>query len=110
MARSRDMAAGCRQSAGCSSTNARSSDGTHRTPPPRTESCRSRHEGACYVGIVPAWELIALVGGGLSLLAARAVFHRRHQHAAANASGLAPIHDLSHLPAGLQKTALWMLS
>jgi hypothetical protein len=54
--------------------------------------------------------LIALLGGGFGLLAARAVFQRRHQTAAASAAGLAAIHDLAHLPPALQRTALWSLS
>jgi len=54
--------------------------------------------------------LIALLGAGFGLLAARAVFQRRHQAAAASAAGLTSIHDLSHLPPALQRTALWSLS
>ncbi len=37
--------------------------------------------------------------------------HRRgHQTAAANAAGLIPVRDLTHLPEALQRTALWTLS
>jgi hypothetical protein len=54
--------------------------------------------------------LIALLGAGFGLLGLRSVLHRRHQDAAASAAGLRSIHDLSHLPASLQRTALWTLS
>jgi len=38
------------------------------------------------------------------------VFRRSHQTAAANAAGLSPAPDLTHLTSSLQKTALWTLS
>ena len=52
--------------------------------------------------------------GGLALafafLATRGVFRRRSQEAAADASGLVPVRDLTHVPGALQRTALWTLA
>ncbi len=59
---------------------------------------------------MPPWSLFALVGAGAAFLAGRGWHRRAHQHAAAAASGLAPIADLSHLPTSLQRTALWTLT
>lgn len=56
------------------------------------------------------WSLFALLGAGVGFLVARGAFRRSHQHAAAEASGLSPVSDLSHLPEALQHTALWTLS
>jgi hypothetical protein len=49
------------------------------------------------------------VGGGFAALAVGALMRRRARDEAAAATGLLPA-DLSHLPASLQKTALWSLS
>jgi hypothetical protein len=59
---------------------------------------------------MPAWSLFVLLGGGLAFLAGRGVHRRSHQNAAANAAGLIPVRDLTHLPQALQRTALWTLS
>jgi len=59
---------------------------------------------------VVAWSLLALVGAGVAFLATRGVFRKSHQTAAANAAGLSPAPDLTHLTSSLQKTALWTLS
>ena len=56
------------------------------------------------------WSFFALLGVGVSLLVARGVFRRTGQQAAANAAGLIPVADLTHLPPSLQRTALWVLS
>ena len=50
------------------------------------------------------------VAGLASLLVVRGLFRGSNQKAAANASGLEPLGDLTHIPASLQKTALWALS
>jgi hypothetical protein len=59
---------------------------------------------------VPPWSLFALFGAGAAFLAGRGWHRRSHQAAAAAASGLTPVADLSHLPATLQRTALWQLT
>jgi hypothetical protein len=56
------------------------------------------------------WPVIGSLVGGALYLAARTVMRHKSRDAAADASGLAPAPDLSHLPAALQKTALWTLS
>lgn len=56
------------------------------------------------------WYFLGALAAGAAALIGRGVFRRKHQQAAADASGLAPAHDLSHLPAALQRTALWTLS
>lgn len=56
------------------------------------------------------WSFFALLGAGLGLLVARGAFRRTGQSAAANAAGLVPVSDLTHLPSALQRTALWLLS
>ncbi len=56
------------------------------------------------------WSFLALLGAGVAFLATRGVFRRSHQHAAANAAGLSPAPDLTHLTGSLQRTALWTLS
>jgi len=58
---------------------------------------------------VPEWYFLGALAAGFAYLAARGVVRRRGQQAAANASGLAPVRDLSHLPGSLQQTALWSL-
>lgn len=59
---------------------------------------------------MPAWSLFVLLGAGLAFLAGRGVHRRTGQSAAANAAGLIPVADLTHLPQALQRTALWTLS
>src|SRR5690348_12982874 len=54
-----------------------------------------------------------LFGGlaaGATWLAGRWSWRRADQVAAADASGLEPAEDLTHLPAALQQTALWCLA
>jgi hypothetical protein len=55
------------------------------------------------------WFLIGGVAAGFALLAGRSVLRRKSQLAVADASGLVPVRDLSHLPDALQRTALWAL-
>jgi hypothetical protein len=59
---------------------------------------------------MPDWYLIGGLAAGAAFLASRGTFRRRHQEAAADASGLVPIDGLTHLPASLQRTALWALA
>jgi len=59
---------------------------------------------------VATWSFLALIGAGVAFLATRGVFRRSHQSAAANAAGLSPAPDLTHLTGALQRTALWTLS
>jgi hypothetical protein len=59
---------------------------------------------------VATWSFLALIGAGVAFLATRGVFRKSHQSAAANAAGLSPAPDLTHLTGALQRTALWTLS
>lgn len=59
---------------------------------------------------MPAWTVFAVLGAGVAYLFGRGAYQRSQQHAAATASGLTPISDLTHLPGALQRTALWPLS
>jgi len=56
------------------------------------------------------WKLIGGLAAGASYLVGRGAHRRSQQDAAARAAGLEPIDGLSHLPASLQRTALWALS
>lgn len=56
------------------------------------------------------WYFLGAVAAGFAFLAMRDGVRRRRQEAAADASGLAPAHDLRHLPEALQRTALWALA
>jgi hypothetical protein len=56
------------------------------------------------------WRLIGGFVAGAGFLAARSLYRRKHQHSAARAAGLEPAGDLTHIPASLQRTALWTLS
>ena len=56
------------------------------------------------------WYLIGGLAAGAMYLASRGTLRRRQQVAAADASGLVPVGDLTHLPLALQRTALWALS
>jgi hypothetical protein len=56
------------------------------------------------------WYFIGGLAAGAALLISRGGLRRRHQQAAADASGLVPVGDLSHLPLSLQRTALWALA
>jgi hypothetical protein len=56
------------------------------------------------------WQILAILGGGAAALAGTTLLGRKRQDAVASSSDLQPIHDLSHLPQTLQRTALWTLS
>jgi hypothetical protein len=56
------------------------------------------------------WRLIAGLAAGATFLAGRSLYRRRHQESAANAAGLEPADDLTHVPQALQRTALWSLA
>lgn len=47
---------------------------------------------------------------GFALFAARGLARRRQQTVAADAAGLVPVRDLTHLPEALQRTALWAMA
>jgi hypothetical protein len=56
------------------------------------------------------WYFLGGLAAGAALLASRGTLRRRHQAAAADASGLVPVADLTHLPPALQRSALWALA
>lgn len=56
------------------------------------------------------WLFLGGIAAAFALLAGRGVARRRMQLAAANAAGLIPVRDLSHLPPALQRSALWTLA
>ncbi|MEO8707037.1 MAG: hypothetical protein ABI867_43825 [Kofleriaceae bacterium] len=56
------------------------------------------------------WYLIGGIMAGFALLAGRGMFRRREQVAAANAAGLVPVRDLTHIPEVMQRSALWNLA
>jgi hypothetical protein len=56
------------------------------------------------------WLILAILGGGTAALVAVAQSRRRNQLATAISSGLEPASDLGHVPAALQRTALWSLA
>ena len=56
------------------------------------------------------WYLIGGIATGFAVLAGRYVFRRQSQQQAADASGLTPVRDLTHISQALQRTALWRLS
>jgi hypothetical protein len=57
-----------------------------------------------------SWLFIGGVAAALAFIAGRGLTRRKSQDAAANAAGLVPVRDLSHLPDALQKSALWTLA
>ena len=59
---------------------------------------------------MPDWYLFGGLAAGAAYLMSRGTLRRRHQEAAADASGLLPVADLSHLPPALQRSALWALA
>jgi hypothetical protein len=63
-----------------------------------------------YGAPVAEWVFLGGIAAGAALLAGRALLGRRQTEAAATASGLVPVHGLTHLPEALQRTALWTLS
>ncbi len=54
--------------------------------------------------------IIGGIAAGAALYAGRGVFRQRQQLAASEASGLETMPDLTHVPAALQRTALWALA
>jgi hypothetical protein len=58
---------------------------------------------------MPEWYFLGALAAAVAFLAARGAVRKRGQEAAADASGLVPVRDLSHLPEALQRTALWAL-
>jgi hypothetical protein len=64
----------------------------------------------CYGARVVDWYFLAGAAGLVSLLVAQTALRRRHKLAAASASGLAPVADLTHVTTALQRSALWSLS
>lgn len=57
-----------------------------------------------------SWYLIGVLAAAAAALVGRGAFRRRSQEQAADASGLVPVRDLTHIPAALQRSALWRLS
>lgn len=56
------------------------------------------------------WYLYGGLAVSAAFLLSRGTFRRRNQDAAASASGLVPVSDLTHLPSSLQRSALWALT
>jgi hypothetical protein len=56
------------------------------------------------------WLVPGILGGGAAALAAISRSRRRQQDSLAASSGLEPARDLAHVPAALQRTALWSLA
>jgi hypothetical protein len=56
------------------------------------------------------WYLLGGLAAGAVYLASRGSLRRRNQAAAADAAGLVPVADLTHLPPALQRSALWALA
>jgi hypothetical protein len=57
-----------------------------------------------------SWLFIAGIATGFALLAGRFVIRRQSQVAAADAAGLVPVRDLTHVPQAMQRSALWLLA
>ncbi|MBS1123166.1 MAG: hypothetical protein H6Q90_5394 [Deltaproteobacteria bacterium] len=57
-----------------------------------------------------SWYLVGGIAAAFAFLAGRGGLRRKHQAAAADASGLVPVRDLTHLPKTLQRSALWTLA
>lgn len=55
------------------------------------------------------WYVLGAIGAATAWLIGRGAFRGRSQEAAADASGLVAVRDLTHLPEALQRTALWSL-
>lgn len=56
------------------------------------------------------WYLFGGLAASAAFLLSRGPLRRRHQEAAADASGLVAVGDLTHLPPSLQRSALWALA
>src|SRR5688572_8809171 len=89
----------------------RRSSGTRRARPRgwRTSEPRPILPLACYGGPV-SWLLLGGMAAALAFLAGRGLVRRRSQDAAADAAGLVPVRDLTHLPTSLQQSALWTMA
>jgi hypothetical protein len=59
---------------------------------------------------VADWYILGGLAAGAAFLASRGSLRRRQQDSAANASGLVPVRDLTHLPPSLQRSALWAMA
>lgn len=57
-----------------------------------------------------SWLLIGGLAAAFALLAGRGLSRRKSQDAAADAAGLVPVRDLTHLPPELMRSALWALA
>jgi len=57
-----------------------------------------------------SWYFIGGVAMAFALYAGRGLARRRQQQAAADAAGLVPVRDLTHLPTALQRSVLWLLA
>jgi hypothetical protein len=57
-----------------------------------------------------AWVFFSGIAAGAAFLAGRLLLRVRQTEAAANASGLRPVADLTHIPEAMQRTALWSMS
>lgn len=64
----------------------------------------------CALACNVVWKLFGTLGAGATYLIGRNIVRRTHQDAAARAAGLVAAPDLTHVPASLQQTALWMLA
>ncbi len=56
------------------------------------------------------WLIYGILAGGGAALAGGSILRRSRQAAVAHAADLAPVADLTHLPQGLQRTALWAIA
>jgi hypothetical protein len=56
------------------------------------------------------WYLLGGLAASAAYLFSRGKLRRHSQAAAADAAGLVPVGDLTHLPSALQRTALWSLA
>jgi hypothetical protein len=63
----------------------------------------------CY-GKSVSWLFIVGIATGFALLAGRFMVRRQSQLAAADAAGLVPVRDLTHVPQAMQRSALWLLA
>lgn len=64
----------------------------------------------CYGPAVPDWYFLGGLAAGAAYLVSRGTLRRRHQEAAADAAGLVPVGDLTHVPVALQHSALWAMA
>jgi hypothetical protein len=59
---------------------------------------------------VASWYFFGGLAIAFAFLVGRGSLRRRQQLAAADAAGLVPVRDLTHVPVALQRTALWTLA